>query len=64
MQEKLAREDPGVILVSRCFASFARKGLMKDTFHYLQEGYNLAGEEAGTNTGKYLQSLSSQSNRI
>ena len=64
MQEKLAREDPDVILVSRCFASFAAKGLMKDTFHYLQEGYNLAGEEAGTNTGRYLQSLSSQPDRI
>jgi hypothetical protein len=27
---------------------------MKDAFHYLQKGYNLVGEDAGKNTGKYI----------
>lgn len=53
-QEKLAAEEPDVLLVSRQFASFAARGLMKDEFHYLQEGYNLVGAEAGRNAGRYI----------
>ena len=53
-QEKLAAEEPDVLLVSRQFASFAARGLMKDAFHYLQEGYNLVGAEAGRNAGRYI----------
>ena len=54
MQEKLAEDVPNIILVSRCLASFAAKGLMKDQFHYLQEGYNLVGAEAGKAAGAFL----------
>lgn len=53
-QEELAEEEEEVILVSRQFQTFAERGLMKDEFHYCQEGYNLIGEEAGRNTGKYI----------
>lgn len=28
-------------------------GLMKDSYHYTQNGYNLVGEEAGENAGYY-----------
>lgn len=28
-------------------SNMAERGLMKDEFHYCQEGYNLVGEEAG-----------------
>ena len=49
-QMELAKE-PHTILVSRQFATFAARGLMKDEFHYLQEGYNLVGAEAGKNAG-------------
>ena len=27
---------------------------MKDEFHYLQEGYNLVGEEAGKASGAFV----------
>lgn len=52
-QLELAKEEPDIVLVSRQFATFAAKGLMKDKFHYLQEGYNLVGAEAGKNAGLY-----------
>ena len=55
-QEELAREEPNVVLVSRQFKTFAARGLMKDTFHYLQEGYNLVGQEAGHAAGLWLAS--------
>lgn len=53
-QLKLAEEEPDIILVSRQFATFAGRGLMKDEFHYCQEGYNLVGAEAGRNAGRYV----------
>lgn len=53
-QAKLAQEDEDIILVSGLLKTFADRGLMKDEFHYLQEGYNLIGEDAGANTGKYI----------
>ena len=53
-QLRLAKEEKGILLVSRKFASFARLGLMKDQFHYCQEGYNLVGEEAGRNGGQFM----------
>lgn len=40
--------------MSRQLKTFADRGLMKDAFHYLQKGYNLVGEDAGKNTGKYI----------
>lgn len=58
-QEEIAQEDERVLLVSRSFAGMKAEGLMKDDFHYVQEGYNRVGEEAGKNAGefrkKYLQ---------
>lgn len=50
----LAEQEPDIIMVSRLFASFAERGLMKDEFHYCQEGYNLVGTEAGRNAGRYV----------
>lgn len=55
-QEELAEERDDIIMVSRQFASFRARGLMKDSFHYKQEGYNIVGEEAGNNVGIYLRS--------
>ena len=56
-QLALARENPrSILLVSRQFASFAARGLMKDPFHYFQEGYNLVGEEAGRKAGCFAAS--------
>ncbi len=53
-QMRLVRECPWVVLVSQQFKTFARRWLMKDEFHYLQEGYNLIGEETGRNAAQYL----------
>lgn len=53
-QKELADEMERVILVSERFKEFAKAGLMKDSFHYCQEGYNLVGTEAGEKTGTYL----------
>ena len=56
-QLQLARQEKDVVLVSRQFASFAGCGLMKDKFHYYQEGYNRVGAEAGQNAGSYVMGL-------
>lgn len=42
------------VLVSTRFAEMYKTGLMADEYHYLQEGYNLVGTEAGENAGYYV----------
>lgn len=53
-QAELAEENDEILLVSSRLKTFAERGLMKDEFHYRQEGYNLIGEEAGRNVGIYI----------
>ena len=53
-QEEIAEEMEVVIMTSRLFRTFRDRGLMKDSFHYKQEAYNLVGEEAGARTGEIL----------
>ena len=55
-QEKLAKEEK-ITMVSTLPKTFAARDLMKDEFHYLQEGYNMVGEDAGRNTGMFVQSM-------
>lgn len=38
-------------LVSDMFWKLKDKGMMKDSYHYVQEGYNLVGAEAGEHAG-------------
>ena len=52
-QTRLCREDPSVVLISTRFAQMADTGLMRDVYHYTQEGYNLTGTEAGQNAASY-----------
>ena len=52
-QTRLCREDPSVVLISTRFAEMADTGLMRDVYHYTQEGYNLTGTEAGQNAASY-----------
>lgn len=54
LQDRIARQNPRVVMVSRCFAGMRDRGLMKDAFHYYQAGYNEAGREAGENTAAWL----------
>ena len=53
-QEELAEECGKIVMVSRLFRTFAKRGLMKDEFHYRQEGYNLVGTDAGTHVAEYF----------
>ena len=52
-QTRLCREDSAVVLISTRFAEMADTGLMRDVYHYTQEGYNLTGAEAGQNAASY-----------
>ena len=45
-QQRIPKEVPDVILVSRKFESMLHRGLMKDAFHYYQAAYNEVGKEA------------------
>lgn len=53
-QEEFCAENDDCTMVSRQFASFKEKGLMKDAYHYYQDAYNIVGNEAGSNVGKEL----------
>ena len=49
-QTELAQTNKNVVMVSCDFAGMMADGLMKDHFHYYQEGYNITGDSAGTNS--------------
>lgn len=49
----MCRNSEDLILVSTEFASFRALGLMKDSYHYYQEGYNRVGTHAGANAAEY-----------
>jgi hypothetical protein len=53
-QTALCQTHPHTVLVSTRFASMASEGLMKDPFHYVQEGYNRTGTDAGRNTAYHI----------
>lgn len=53
-QEKLCQDSDDCILVSEKFETMLESGLMKDIYHYTQDGYNIVGKEAGENAGKYV----------
>lgn len=53
-QEEFCAENDDCTMVSWLFASFKEKGMMKDSYHYYQDAYNIVGKEAGCNVGKEL----------
>ena len=53
-QTELCRTYNNAVLVSTDFARMAADGLMKDAFHYTQEGYNITGSSAGKHTAFYV----------
>lgn len=53
MQLKLCEDNQYCTLVSDSFYSMKDAGHMIDEYHYSQKGYNIVGEEAGKNVGKY-----------
>lgn len=54
LQTKMCKTYENLILVSTDFASLAELGLMKDEQHYLQEGYNITGTNAGKHVAFYI----------
>ena len=56
-QTELGRTYENAVLVSTKLSSMAKDGLMKDQFHYTQEGYNIVGKDAGINTAFYINNL-------
>ena len=48
-QTELCKENDNIIMVSTALSSFKDKGLMKDSFHYYQDGYNKIGTLSGYN---------------
>lgn len=46
-QNELCQENEDIVMVSTSFASMKARGLMKDSWHYYQEGYNQVGAQAG-----------------
>ncbi len=53
-QSEYCKSSEKVILVSTLFDQMAKRGLMKDPFHYEQAAYNLVGTQAGQNTAFYI----------
>jgi len=53
-QTDLCKTYRHAVLVSTKFESMAAEALMKDSFHYLQSGYNITGADAGRNTAFHI----------
>ena len=52
-QVDICTSNDDVIMVSDSFRLMQARGLMKDQFHYYQDGYNIVGRQAGHNAGIY-----------
>ena len=50
----LQNTEKDITVVSRLFETMKARGLMKDSFHYYQAGYNEVGKDAAVNTAKYV----------
>lgn len=57
LQDKIAASDDRVIMVSELLAGMRERGLMKDDFHYFQQGYNEVGTDAGKNAALFVKEL-------
>lgn len=53
-QMEFADKNEDVIIVANVFEDMRERGLMKDAFHYYQQGYNECGEIAGRNVAYYV----------
>ena len=53
-QNEIAQTNKDVVMVSCDFAGMKERGLMKDSFHYYQAGYNECGKYAGINSAYYV----------
>lgn len=53
-QKAFVASHEDVILVSIAYESMLERGLMKDAFHYYQQGYNECGADAGVHVAEYV----------
>lgn len=53
-QKEFVESRTDAVLVSTVFEGMRERGLMKDAFHYFQQGYNECGSDAGVNTAHYV----------
>lgn len=53
-QDIILNEHKNVHFASDAFYPLREQGLMKDAFHYKQEGYNICGRDAGKRVGEYF----------
>lgn len=53
-QKEFAEGNEDVIIVADAFVDMLKRGLMKDEFHYYQQGYNECGEIAGECVAYYV----------
>ena len=53
-ETEIAQTNEHVVMVSCDFAGMRSRGLMKDSYHYYQAGYNECGTHAGINTAYYV----------
>lgn len=56
-QEKLCEIDENFVLVSTLGKTLSEPPYMVDGIHFTQQALNILGEDAGTNAGKYVQSV-------
>lgn len=56
-QEELCETDENFVLVSTLGKSLSEPPYMEDGIHFTQQALNMLGEDAGTNAGNYVQSL-------
>lgn len=54
-QTEMCQTHPDMILVGTEFAQLSKGGYLKDGVHFVQQAYNLQGEQAGRNTAFYIQ---------
>lgn len=52
-QIQLCDDSANCYLLSNQFETMLERGMMKDQYHYTQEGYNLVGNEAGRKAGDF-----------
>ena len=57
-QETLCETDENFVLVSTLGKTLSEPPYMEDGIHFTQQALNILGEDAGTNAGKYVKSLS------
>jgi uncharacterized protein (TIGR03905 family) len=56
-QEKLCEIDENFVLVSTLGKTLSEPPYMVDGIHFTQQALNILGEDAGTNAGRYVQSV-------